>query len=37
MTTWQPEAPYNDLPPVPHVSALETHDVLKAAILSRVK
>lgn len=32
MTTWQPEVPYNDLPPVPRAADLETRDVLKAAI-----
>lgn len=32
MTSWSPEAPYNDLPPPPGVGELETRPVLKAAI-----
>ncbi|MCA2210591.1 Fic family protein [Nocardia rosealba] len=32
MNKWQPEIPYNDLPPVPSGEQLETRDVLKAAI-----
>lgn len=32
MSQWSPEVPYNDLPPPPSVDALETRDVLKAAI-----
>lgn len=35
MTTWQAERPYNELPPPPTVDALETRDVLKAAISAR--
>ena len=32
MSTWDPEVPYNELPPPPSVEALETRPVLKAAI-----
>ncbi|MEV6365083.1 Fic family protein [Nocardia asteroides] len=32
MSPWQPDVPYNDLPPIPSAEMLETRPVLKAAI-----
>ncbi len=32
---WQPDRPYNDLPPIPSASVLETKDVLRACIGAR--
>ena len=32
---WQPDRPYNDLPPIPSADALETKDVLRACIGAR--
>lgn len=35
MTAWRPDQPYNDLPPLPPATELETHPVLKQCIASR--
>jgi Fic family protein len=35
MTSWNPDRPYNDLPPIPPAEVLETRPVLRACIESR--
>ena len=35
MTTWRPDQPYNDLPPLPPAIELETRTVLKQCIAAR--
>ena len=35
MTTWRPDQPYNELPPLPPANELETRVVLKACIAAR--
>lgn len=35
MATWQPETPYNELPPLPPVSDMESKAILKQCIQAR--
>jgi len=35
VTSWEPDRPYNDLPPIPPAEVLETRPVLRACIESR--
>ncbi|MFM7669047.1 MAG: Fic family protein, partial [Betaproteobacteria bacterium] len=35
MSSWRPEQPYNDLPPLPPEAEIETRPVLKQCIAAR--